>query len=45
MPFPITLRELYLTSPDVHKFIKDQITTHCIPVGQSTTVSRRSFRR
>jgi hypothetical protein len=38
-PFSITLQELYLTSPDVRKFLKDQITTWHIPVGQSATVS------
>src|SRR5262249_718993 len=32
-------RELYSTSPDVRKFIKDQVTTRRIPVGQATTVS------
>ncbi|KAF7763893.1 hypothetical protein Agabi119p4_8430 [Agaricus bisporus var. burnettii] len=38
-PFPITLRELYSTSPDVRKLIKDQITTRRIPVGQTATVT------
>jgi hypothetical protein len=38
-PFPITLRELYSTSPDVRKFIRDQVTTRRIPIGQSATVS------
>jgi hypothetical protein len=37
LPYP--LQELYSTSPDVRKFIKDQVTTHCILVGQTTTVS------
>jgi hypothetical protein len=38
-PFSITLRELYSTSPDIRKFIKDQVTTRRIPMGQSTTIS------
>ncbi|KAF9440990.1 hypothetical protein P691DRAFT_815582, partial [Macrolepiota fuliginosa MF-IS2] len=38
-PFSITLQEFYSTSSEARKFVKDQLTMRCIPIGQTAAMS------